>query len=83
MASFPRVPLEAPFPGLKVKRSNTQPPPAWWGKGTALATLSNLLCGLDVDGRSLMLAKPLVLSQWHALHQQPSTSFYDSILLGT
>lgn len=83
MSSFPRVPLEAPFPGLKVKRSNTQPPPARWGKDTALATLSDLLCGLDMDGQSPVLAKPLVLSQWHALHQQPSTSFYDSILLGT
>ena len=41
-SSFPRVPLEAPFPGRKVKRSNTQPPPCW-GK-TQLWQLSPTSC---------------------------------------
>ena len=81
-SSFPRVPLEAPFPGLKVKRSNTQPPQAWCRKDRALTALSDILCGLDVDRRSPVLENPL-RSHWHALHQQPSTSFYDSILLGS
>ena len=81
-SSFPRVPLEAPFPGLKVKRSNTQPPQAWCRKDTALTALPDFLCGLDVDRRAPGLGNPLC-SHWHALHQQPSTSFYDSILPGS